>query len=102
MTYCQEVFFSSALDAASKAEEKKTSWQYVIVYKIIADGMKGEWNGLTLDEIRRRYATEVAAVKDIDVGRPDLQEMAIRKVVLGLIESQLVYNTIDDRYVIQG
>lgn len=92
---------ASEKEIAEKRGEKKSSWQHTIVYKIIEDGMKTKWNGMTLDEIKGKYREEAVAVKEVDLTKDDLDELTIRKIVIGLIETSLVYTTVEDRYVVQ-
>jgi hypothetical protein len=94
---------TSEKEIADKEDELLATWRRVMVYKILQDSSKSdnEWNGLTLEEIRRRYAVEVASKKHPRLGSEELDELAIRRHLLALMEAQLVLATIEDRYVTQ-
>lgn len=94
-------------EAAEKAEhdrdeEVKRSWQRLVIFDILTSGMKENWNGLSLPEIRDRYkkaAIESSFAKEVKLGKEDLEDTAIKKHLFELMALQLVFQTLEDRYI---
>jgi hypothetical protein len=80
-------------------QKEKEAWMRVVVHKIIQEGMKTQWTGLTFDEIRTKFTTEAVAVKAVTLTKDDFSDMAIRKVLFELQEVLSVGMTYEDRYV---
>ena len=85
-------------EEATTSENQRRLWQLVIVFKIIDEGTKANWHGITLNEIRTRYTTE-AASSPHNLTIDDKNELAIRRLILSLMEHRLVYTTTANKYI---
>jgi hypothetical protein len=93
-----------AQTVADKEEEKRSNWQGVKVYEIIDDATKAgdDFAGISFDDIMIRYRSaaqepEVA----IKIGKDELKPFHLRKILSGLRETQIVYRTVDNKYISQ-
>lgn len=82
---------------ADTEEAKKQLWQLVVLFKIIDEGYITNPMGMTLSDIRSKYQTEAASAPH-DLKINDKDELAIRRLLLELLKTHLVYLTTDFRY----
>jgi hypothetical protein len=84
-----------------KRDDKVATWQQVIVYKVIEEGTKSGDRSIPFESIRQRYMTEAASAAAVDLKKDELNPLVLRKILQDLMALQLVYQTLDDNYVIQ-
>jgi hypothetical protein len=93
--------YAIAKDFDQKSKDRIQHWQQVVIYKIIEDGTKSGDRAIGFEDIRKQYVTEASASEGGDIPKGELQPWALRRVLLDLITTQAVYQTLDDRYAIQ-
>ena len=64
-------------------------WQRAIVYSIIQDG------AITFEDIKLRYLAAAQQISDIKVPKKEIQDSALKLVLLSLVEGKLVSVTSD-------
>lgn len=87
-----------------KSKEQKDKillWQQIVVFGIIDRSSGPHKNpGTIFEEIRQKYSTEAASVKEVDLTKEDLQPAALQKILLQLSVAGLVeVTTPDSKYV---
>jgi hypothetical protein len=76
-------------------------WQKVVVYNILqARMLKPDRAPMTFEEIRLEYVTQATTVNGIDLKKEELQDLALKRILLDLMSYQLVYETSGSRYTI--
>ncbi len=92
-----------AVKKSSEEAEKESlrKWQKTILFAVIEEGTKNKSPGMTLDEIRTKYLVEASAVKEPDIPKSELTPLALRRLLLDLLSGGLIYQTFEDKYVIQ-
>jgi hypothetical protein len=83
-------------EAAERREKEEQDWEAVQVYKIL----EGHAAGLTLDEISDKYVAAAQKSTDVHLPKKKLQDLELRKVLLGLLAAKLVAQTNDDHYLV--
>ncbi len=69
-------------------------WQRAIVYSIIQDG------AITFEDIKLRYLAAAQQISDIKVPKKEIQDSALKLVLLSLVEGKLVSVTPDWEYLV--
>jgi hypothetical protein len=75
------------------------SWQQSLVYSLIDKGTKNKPTGMTFDEIKDKYVAAGLTEPKLKISKDKLQEEELRLVLLSLMESKLIYQTLLDTYV---
>jgi hypothetical protein len=68
-------------------------WQRVVVYKVIA-----ERRGIQFNELKVRYVAEAAQVQTVSLPTKDIQDDALRYVLLDLQRDKLIQLGVDNSY----
>lgn len=58
--------------------------------------------GVSFDDIKAAYLDEAKMVKEVELGKDDIQTMALRQILLGLLRDQMVYQTDERKYGVQA
>ncbi len=84
-------------------DETKKSWKAVKVYDILVRNTNSheKWTGLTLDEIRNSYNSEVASAKGVKIEKEDLEEDALKKILFEMERDMFILRTLEDKFMIQ-
>jgi hypothetical protein len=86
--------FSFGLERKRRLTQDVTNWQRVVVYQSIAKG-KTEF-----EEIKGAYLQEAQTVAGLELAKEQIQDPALRLVLMSLIESKLISVAEGDRYVL--
>jgi hypothetical protein len=73
-------------------------WQRVAVYKSIADGNARTGRPIDLSEIKRAYVAAALEFRDIDIPKDEIQDSALQRVLMSLIECRLIELMEDLKY----
>jgi hypothetical protein len=87
--------------AEDDRSQKVQDWQRVVVYNILDAKMNRDRGALAIDEIRNEYVSQAATVNGLDLKKEELQDLALRRILLDLMSSGLVYETGKGKYVVQ-
>jgi hypothetical protein len=90
-----------ATEAERQRGEQIQDWQQIVVFSAIEKATSAKPPGLNVAEIKTAYLEEATIVEGIDLKKQDLQEMALRRIVIDLLRSGLVYRLTDGRFVVQ-
>jgi hypothetical protein len=83
-------------------EDRKTKvrdWQQVIVFKLVED--EGGDTGVGFKDILSKYTDKALTVEGIDFKKEELQDLALQRILTDLLVLGLVYQTMDNKYIIQ-
>jgi len=69
-------------------------WQRVVIYDLIETG------AIQFDEIRTRYVVAAQQFSGFRIPRKDIQDGALKRLLLSMVEARLVSITDDDTYVV--
>ena len=70
------------------------NWQKVVVYKIIEDGHN------VFDDIKINYIAETQQFLEFDIPKEEIQDGALKLVLMSLLETKLISISLDDQYVL--
>ena len=74
------------------------NWQRVAIYKAIADGNAKQGRPIELTEIKKAYVAAALEFRDLDIPKDEIQDSALQRVLMSLIENQLIEMMENGRY----
>jgi len=77
-------------------QDELLKWQRTIVYSIIQDG------AATFDDIKLRYLAAAQQIRDVKVPKKDIQDSALKRILLSLLEGSLISLTADGEYLVNA
>jgi hypothetical protein len=80
--------------------QRVQEWQKVTDYKIIQKYFLKNRATISFEEIKTAYVTEASRSDKIDLPKEELQDLTLRKILLDLMTSSLVYETTGGKYVV--
>lgn len=80
-------------------EERIRDWQTTVVYSILSKAPRA---GLKFEEVRSEYIKEAQAWASFDIPKKEIQESALRRVLLGLHSHHVVEVDVDGHYAVQA
>jgi hypothetical protein len=88
-------FVITMIDRARRERrDELLKWQRMVVYSLVQQGYT------EFDDIKVQYITAAQQITGVDVPKKEIQDAALRLVLLSLLEGKLLSLTVDQRYVL--